>query len=165
MPAWWIVGLYVVVRIFGLIDAIAVNSILASVEFFPRLIHVIGIRKNVEPLDNDSARQMKTNVIYDHALVCLRAYRERVRGIVAVNADRVRGRTLRDFLNWITGFELIGHRQGQTEPAPITFTSSLSVVAVLRNNRIAAADMPQGNTPGFERTCVVAITPRVVAIE
>src|SRR2546425_12811282 len=165
MSAWRIVGLYVVVRIFGLVDAITVNSVPASVEFFSHLIHVIGIRKNVEPLDNDSARQMKTNVIYDDSLVCLRAYRERVRGIVAVNADCVGRRPLRDSLKRIAGFELIGHRQGQTEPTPLTFASTLSVVAVLRNDSIAASDVTQSNTPGFERMCVVAITPRVVAIE
>jgi len=42
MSAWRIVGLYVVVRIFGLVDAVAVNSIAATVELLPRLVRVIG---------------------------------------------------------------------------------------------------------------------------
>src|SRR5882724_12565024 len=111
MSAWRIVGLDVVISIFGLVDTIAMNSIPATVELLSRLVHVIGIRKNVESLDDNPARQVKTNVVYNDALLCLCTYSQRIRGVVAVNADCVRRRPWRDSLVRIAGFELIGHRQ------------------------------------------------------
>src|SRR4026209_327908 len=78
-----IISLYPVVLIFGFVNAIAVNSIATTVDLVPLFIRVVRIRKNLESLDNDSARQMKPNVIYDDALVALRAYCERIGRIVA----------------------------------------------------------------------------------
>ena len=69
-----IICLYAVVLVFGFVDAIAVNSIAATVELLPLLIRVVRIRKNLEPFDNDPARQMKPNVIHDNALFCFGAY-------------------------------------------------------------------------------------------
>lgn len=48
MSARWIVSLYVVVRIFGFVDAVAMNSIATTIELRSRPVRVIGIRENVE---------------------------------------------------------------------------------------------------------------------
>src|SRR5258705_5793301 len=82
-----IISLYAVVLVFRFVDAIAVNSIAATVDILPLLICVVRVRKNLEPFDNDPARQVKPNVIYDNALVCFGAYRQRLGSIVAAISD------------------------------------------------------------------------------
>src|SRR6266498_1819395 len=109
MSAWRIIGLYVVVRIFGLVDAVAVDSIAARVDLIPSLIRVVRIRKNIEPLDHDPARQMKAHVVNNHALFCLRAYYQWIRWVITIDANRVGRRSWGNGLTRIAGFQLIGH--------------------------------------------------------
>src|SRR5258705_2619350 len=152
MPTWRIISLHMVVSIFGFIDAIAMNSITATVEFLTGLVRIVGIWENVESINNNPARQMKPHVVYNDAVLRFRAYRERVGGIVAVDTDCFRRHTLRNRLAWVSGFQWIRHRQRQTEPSPASFTSTLSVVAILCNDRVATAGVTQGNSPGSKWT-------------
>ena len=80
----WIVRVDVIVSVFRFIDAVAMNTIATAVGFLPGTVGVIGVWKNVEPIDDDPAREVEANVIKNYAMPGLGANCEWVLWIISI---------------------------------------------------------------------------------
>ena len=66
-----IIRLYTIKLVFRLINTIPVNAISTNVDLLARRVFVVGIWNDFEPVNYDSTREVKTNVIEYHPVFCL----------------------------------------------------------------------------------------------
>ena len=66
-----IIRLYTIELLFRFINTIPVNAISTDVDLLARRVFVVGIWNDVEAVNYDSTRKVKTNVIEYHSVFCL----------------------------------------------------------------------------------------------
>src|SRR6185436_13691366 len=147
VSSWWVISLYVVIGIFRFVYAIAVNSIATTIQFLSCRVRVVRIWKDVKAFDYDAASQMEAHVVNDNTKRCFSANCEGVHGVVTINTNCLRGNASGSSPTWIASLQLVLHRRGQINPAPTSFASNLSVIAVLCDDRIATARVAQSHPP------------------
>ena len=102
---------------------------------------IVWIRKDVEAIDNDSSREMKTNVIEDDSVFRFGSDSERVLRIVTIDADGIRATG--NMLDRGSPSSAIDRARVRVKSNPPHFASrtGFSIVAILRNDRVATANV------------------------
>ena len=89
VTAWRIVSLYFIETLFRFVNAVAMNSIAPGIQLLSGSVAIVWIGKDVETIDNDSARKMKTNVIENDSVFRLGPNSQWILRIVAIDAHSV----------------------------------------------------------------------------
>jgi hypothetical protein len=89
--------------------------------------------------------------------------RYRVIRVVTINSNCIG--TAGTLWTRIARLELIRQRQREIEATPLLFSPGFSIVAILRNDRVATGYMTQRNTPRLEGMFVTPVAGVVVTLK